>query len=150
MLDTSYEKAITDIKRGCATLMSHFRKLRDFEKFNYEKDTHDAIIARLEKFAHLMKLLSDYDSIDFEEDGIVDTPRTREFYKKLKATVESLQNNEDFKNPKTFQKGDDVKVFGRPGKVVKVRGDVVDIEFPADDQNMARSDSYYKQDVQKV
>lgn len=35
-------------------------------------------------------------------------------------------------------------------KVVKVRGDLVDIEFPADDQNMARSDSYYKQDVQKV
>ena len=49
-----------------------------------------------------------------------------------------------------LQKGDDVKVFGRPGKVVKVRGDLVDIEFPADDQNMARSDSYYKQEVQKV
>lgn len=49
-----------------------------------------------------------------------------------------------------FQKGDDVKVFGRLGKVVKVRGDVLDIEFPADDQNMARSDSYYKQEVQKV
>ena len=49
-----------------------------------------------------------------------------------------------------FQKGDDVKVLGRVGKVVKVRGDVLDIEFPADDQNMARSDSYYKQEVQKV
>ena len=49
-----------------------------------------------------------------------------------------------------FQKGDEVKVFGRLGKVLKVRGDVLDIEFPADHQNMARSDSYYKQEVQKV
>ena len=49
-----------------------------------------------------------------------------------------------------LQKGDDVKVFGRHGKVVKIRGDVIAIKFPADDQNMARSDSYYKQDVQKV
>ena len=95
MLDTSYDKAIIDIKRGCATLLSDLRKLRDFEKFNYQKDAHKAIIARLERFAHLMALLSDYDAIDFEEDGIADTPRTREFYKKLKAIAESLQKNEE-------------------------------------------------------
>lgn len=79
---------------------------------------------------------------------------------KLKQEIDTLKKlimksenkakfSENIINDK-LQKGDDVKVFGRHGKVVKIRGDVVDIEFPADDQNMARSDSYYKQDVQKV
>lgn len=118
VLDTSYEKAISDIKRGCATLMSDFRKLRDFEKFNYEKDTHKAIIARLEKFAHLMTLLSNFDTIDFEEDGeegIADTPKTREFYKKLKALVESAQKNEGVH-------------FGQPN-VDKCYNELMDISF---------------------
>lgn len=76
-------------------------------------------------------------------------PATKENVDKLKnkPIIEEFYDN--IINDK-FQKGDDVKVFGRVGKIVKVRGDVVDIEFPADDQNMARSDSYYKQDVQKV
>lgn len=72
---------------------------------------------------------------------------------RLKKLIMKSENkrklSENIINDK-LQKGDDVKVFGRHGKVVKIRGDVVDIEFPADDQNMARSDSYYKQEVQKV
>lgn len=86
------------------------------------------------------------DDVDFKEVSVWGLKKALKLAyragKKDKLSESVIDNN--------FEKGDDVKVFGRLGKVVNIRGDVLDIEFPADNQNMARSDSYYKQDVQKL
>ena len=73
-------------------------------------------------------------------------------YEDIKAIGDKIIQVYNDNRDNTFNKGDSVKIFGRLGKVVDIDPDVVEVEFPADDQNEADHDRYRlsKQQVQKV